>query len=105
MVVDESVVVEAKATEILHPNAPRQLFAYLRATNLEIGLLLHFGPRPRFHRIVCLNDSKPGLRTHSVRLITAHAPCHATSRRSAHFRTGMSAWSVPSVSSGPDPRS
>ncbi len=61
MVVDEKVIVEAKATEILHPNASRQLFAYLRATNLEVGLLLHFGPRPRFHRVVCLNDSKPGL--------------------------------------------
>lgn len=61
MVVDERVVVEAKSTEILHPNATRQLFAYLRATRLEVGLLLHFGPRPRFHRVVCLNDSNPGL--------------------------------------------
>ncbi|MDE3151912.1 MAG: GxxExxY protein [Gemmatimonadota bacterium] len=61
MLVDEKVVVEAKATEILHPNASRQLFAYLRATRLEVGLLLHFGPKPRFHRVVCLNDSGPGL--------------------------------------------
>ena len=61
MLVDEKVVVEAKATEILHPNASRQLFAYLRATRLEVGLLLHFGPKPRFHRVVCLNDSRPGL--------------------------------------------
>lgn len=61
LVVDEKVVVEAKATEILHPNASRQLFAYLRATKLEVGRLLHFGPKPRFHRVVCLNDSQPGL--------------------------------------------
>ncbi|HEU4989005.1 MAG TPA: GxxExxY protein [Gemmatimonadaceae bacterium] len=61
MLVDEKVVVEAKATEILHPNASRQLFAYLRATRLEVGLLLHFGPKPRFHRVVCLNDSRPSL--------------------------------------------
>ncbi len=61
MVVDERVVVEAKSTEILHPNASRQLFAYLRATRLEVGLLLHFGPHPRFHRVVCLNDSTVGL--------------------------------------------
>ena len=59
MVVDEKVVVEAKATEVLHPNASRQLFAYLRATRLEVGLLLHFGPRPKFHRVVCLNDPAP----------------------------------------------
>ncbi len=61
MVVDERVVVEAKATEILHPNASRQLFAYLRATRLEVGLLLHFGPRPRFHRVVCLNTTDPNM--------------------------------------------
>ena len=61
MVVDEKVIVEGKATEILHPNASRQLFAYQRATRLEVGLLLHFGPRPRFHRVVCLNDSRPDL--------------------------------------------
>lgn len=61
LVVDEKVVVEAKATEILHPNASRQLFAYLRATKLEVGLLLHFGPKPRFHRVVWLNDSQPDL--------------------------------------------
>ncbi|MGH7669662.1 MAG: GxxExxY protein [Gemmatimonadaceae bacterium] len=55
MVVDGRVIIEAKSTEILHPKATRQLFSYLRATNLEVGLLLHFGPSPRFHRVVCLN--------------------------------------------------
>lgn len=59
MVVDETVVVEAKATETSHPIASRQLFACLRATRLEVGLLLHFGPRPRFQRIVCFADWKP----------------------------------------------
>jgi GxxExxY protein len=63
MIVDEKVVVEAKATETLHPIATRQLFAYLRATRLEVGLLLHFGPRPRFRRVVCLNDPQPGVPT------------------------------------------
>jgi GxxExxY protein len=60
MVVDEKVVVEAKATEVLHPNASRQLFAYLRATRLEVGLLLHFGPRPQFERVVCTNGRQSG---------------------------------------------
>ena len=60
MLVGERVVVEAKATEILHPRATRQLFSYLRATRLEVGLLLHFGPKPRFHRVACLNDPGPG---------------------------------------------
>jgi len=50
MVVDEAVVVEVKSTEVLSAHAGRQLLAYLRATNLEVGLLLHFGPRAVFHR-------------------------------------------------------
>ena len=56
MVVDAQVVVEVKSTEALHPNAKRQLLSYLRATHLEVGLVLHFGPKPRFQRVVCLND-------------------------------------------------
>ena len=53
MVVDGVLVVESKSTTTLHPTAHRQLFNYLRATNLEVGLLLHFGPEPKFHRVVC----------------------------------------------------
>ena len=51
LVVDQSVVVEIKSTLALHPVSRRQLYNYLRATNLEVGLLLHFGPEPRFMRI------------------------------------------------------
>ncbi len=32
-----------------------QLYNYLRATNLEVGLLLHFGPKASFHREICRN--------------------------------------------------
>ncbi len=56
MVVDEKLVVETKSTYVLHKAAPRQLFSYLKATRLEVGLLLHFGPSPAFFRIVCRND-------------------------------------------------
>ena len=55
MVVADRVVVEAKSTQYLSPTASRQLFNYLRATRLELGLLLHFGPRPRVQRVVCRN--------------------------------------------------
>jgi GxxExxY protein len=51
MVVDSVVVVELKATPLLPQIARRQLYNYLRATNLEVGLLLHFGPTPRFQKI------------------------------------------------------
>ena len=51
MLVEERVVVEAKATLDLHPSAHRQVYSYLRAARLEVGLLLHFGLEPKFHRI------------------------------------------------------
>jgi GxxExxY protein len=49
-VVDDAVIVEVKSTEQLALADRRQLVNYLRCTNFEVGLLLHFGPRPRFHR-------------------------------------------------------
>lgn len=55
MVVDRLVVVEVKSTSALDKIAPRQLYNYLRATNLEVGLLLHFGPQPKFYRVLCEN--------------------------------------------------
>jgi GxxExxY protein len=58
MIVDQKVVVEIKATEHLHPAANLQLFSYLCATNLEVGLLLHFGREPDFHRVICENRLK-----------------------------------------------
>jgi|SRR5687768_9934138 GxxExxY protein len=56
MVVDEVLVVETKSTYELHPIASRQLFNYLRASGLHVGLLLHFGPKPKIHRVVCRHD-------------------------------------------------
>lgn len=51
LVVDDCVVVEVKSTEVLNPNDRRQLLNYLRARPLEVGLLLHFGPRPKVYRV------------------------------------------------------
>ena len=51
LVVDNVLVVEAKSTVNLHAGARDQVHSYLRSTDLEIGLLLHFGPKPRFHRV------------------------------------------------------
>ena len=52
VLVDHDLVVEVKSTPTLHPSAHRQLVAYLSATRLQVGLLLHFGPEARFHRAV-----------------------------------------------------
>jgi GxxExxY protein len=50
MIVDDIVIVEVKSTAELHKGANRQVYNYLRATNLEVGLLLHFGPEPKLYR-------------------------------------------------------
>jgi hypothetical protein len=33
-------------------SAGRQLISYLRATTFQVGVLLHFGPHPKFYRFV-----------------------------------------------------
>ena len=48
ILVDNRIVVESKAGEHLAPAARLQLSNYLKATGLEVGLLLHFGPKPLF---------------------------------------------------------
>jgi GxxExxY protein len=58
MIVDEKIVLEIKATESLPPNAKPQLFGYLCASKLEVGLLLHFGHKPQFYRVICENRLK-----------------------------------------------
>jgi GxxExxY protein len=59
MVIDDKLVIEIKAGENLHVDATRQLFNYLRATRLEVGLLLHFGRAAKFRRVICDIDHKP----------------------------------------------
>ncbi|HEY7236122.1 MAG TPA: GxxExxY protein [Gemmatimonadaceae bacterium] len=65
MVVDDRVIVESKATERLLPSAGPQLISYLRATTFEVGVLLHFGPHPKFYRFV---DSVTKLDTNPDRI-------------------------------------
>lgn len=62
MVVDERIVVENKATEVLPPFTRRQTLNYLRASALQVALILHFGPEPRFCRIVHTGRPRPSNR-------------------------------------------
>src|ERR1051325_6644617 len=50
MVVDQKLIVEIKARERLPEDANAQTFGYLCASDLELGLLLHHGRKPRFYR-------------------------------------------------------
>lgn len=52
MVVDGRIVVEVKSTRSLHETAARQVLNYLKASHLDVGLLLHFGPRASFFRLI-----------------------------------------------------
>jgi GxxExxY protein len=58
MLVDGLIVVEIKSSATIAPGADRQVYNYLRATQLEVGLLLHYGPRPTFKRFLCTRDRK-----------------------------------------------
>jgi GxxExxY protein len=58
MVVDGRVLLELKATRNLESAHEAQLLHYLRATDLEVGLLLNFGVRPQFRRLLFDNARK-----------------------------------------------
>lgn len=55
MIVDDKVIVENKATRLLPPADFQQIQSYVTSTKLEIGLLLHYGPTPQFHRVINSN--------------------------------------------------
>jgi len=62
MVVDDAVVVEIKAARALEPSHEAQTLNYLRATDIEVALLLNFGPKPDFKRLAFDNERKKGRR-------------------------------------------
>jgi GxxExxY protein len=47
-----------KAVRTLDSSHQAQLLNYLRATNIEVGLLLNFGVKPEFKRLVFDNQRK-----------------------------------------------
>ncbi len=52
LVVSSVVIVELKCARALDAGHEAQLLNYLKATGLEVGLLLNFGTRPAFKRLV-----------------------------------------------------
>lgn len=58
ILVDNCVIVELKAVECLRPQHDAQIINYLKATDIEVGLLLNFGKSPEFRRKVLLRDYK-----------------------------------------------
>jgi GxxExxY protein len=58
LLVDGLVIVEIKVARALEPSHEAQLIHYLKATRVEVGLLLNFGPRPYVKRVVFDNPLK-----------------------------------------------
>ena len=65
LVVGGAVIVQAKACPCLHAAHQVQVLNYLRATVLEVGLLLNFGPRPMVKRLLFDNANKAPTRLFS----------------------------------------
>jgi GxxExxY protein len=58
IIVENCIILELKASEYIVEEHELQLVNYLKATNIEIGLLLNFGRRPEFKRKIFTNDRK-----------------------------------------------
>jgi GxxExxY protein len=58
LIVEGVVLLEVKATRTLDSAHEAQLLHYLRATEVEVGLLLNFGLRPQFRRLLYDNERK-----------------------------------------------
>ena len=62
LIVEDIIVVELKAIEALTEDNEHQLINYLKATNIEVGLLLNFGKKPQVKRKIFDNDKKKMLK-------------------------------------------
>jgi GxxExxY protein len=58
LVVDASIIVELKTAELISKAHEAQVLHYLRASEMEIGLVMNFGPVAKFRRIEMRNDRK-----------------------------------------------
>ena len=58
LIVDGKVLVELKTGRDIEPAWEKQLLNYLRATEIEVGLLFNFGPNAQFKRYAFENNRK-----------------------------------------------
>jgi len=50
LIVEDSVIIEIKAARSICPDHEAQIYNYLRATGIKVGLILNFGPKPSISR-------------------------------------------------------
>ena len=58
LLIDGAVLLELKAGRTLDKAHEAQLLHYLRATEIEVGLLLNFGEQPQFRRLLFDDERK-----------------------------------------------
>ncbi|RTY90867.1 GxxExxY protein [Flavobacterium sp. GT3R68] len=58
LLIENAIILELKACECLMDAHKAQLINYLKATEIEIGLLLNFGETPEFKRFIYSNNRK-----------------------------------------------
>jgi len=58
VLVEKKVLLELKAVRTLDSAHEAQLLNYLRATEIEVGLLFNFGIKPEFKRLAFDNSRK-----------------------------------------------
>ncbi len=56
--VEDTLIIELKAAETICEEHEAQLLNYLKATKIEVGLLLNFGKKPEIRRKIFTNDKK-----------------------------------------------
>ena len=61
LIVENLIIVELKAVSEILPIHEVQLVNYLRATEIEVVLILNFGIKPQHKRKIFTNDLKPNL--------------------------------------------
>jgi len=58
IIINDTVILELKANESPCEEHECQLINYLKATDIEIGLVLNFGKKPEIKRKIFTNDRK-----------------------------------------------
>lgn len=58
LVVNGVVLLELKAVRAIDQAFEKQILNYLRGTEIEVGLILNFGPKPESRRFVFENEKK-----------------------------------------------
>ena len=62
LLIEDKIILELKACELLMNVHIAQLMNYLKATEVEVGLLLNFGEKAEFKRLIYTNDRKNNLK-------------------------------------------